>query len=86
MADMRIECANKLRENILFIMKSRKKTPKELADYMGVAERTVQRKLEDPQKFGTDELITLGRFLRCDPALFWCGEFTVKVPKIPVGL
>ena len=86
MADMRIECARKLRENILYIMQKRKKTAKDVAEYMGVAEKTVRIKLDDPQKFAAEELITLGRLFRCDPALFWCGEFKVKMPEIPAGL
>ena len=78
--------AERLRENIHYVMIKRHKTPKDVAEYLGVAETTVRRKLADPQKFDADELITLGIYFNVNPALFWCGEFKVNVPDIPAGL
>ena len=84
--DKRQVWAERLRENIQYVMLKRHKTVKDVAAYMGMAEKTAQIKLKDPQKFDADELITLGIYFNVNPALFWCGEFKVNVPEIPAGL
>lgn len=84
--DKRQAWAERLRENIQYVMLKRHKTVKDVAEYMGVAEKTVRIKMDDPQKFDTQELITLGILFNVNPALFWCGEFKVNVPEIPAGL
>ena len=82
----RVCWAERLRENIQYIMLKRHKTLREVADYMGVAEKTLKAKLDDPQKFGADELMTLAMLFGCEPALFWCGSFKVEMPEVPAGL
>ena len=84
--DKRQAWSERLRENINYVMIKRHKTVKDVADYLGVAENTLRRKMADPQKFDAQELITLGILFNVNPALFWCGEFKLNLPEIPAGL
>ena len=81
-ASMRVQCAKQLRDNIIFIMLRARKTHKDVADYMGMTEKTWRKKLDDPQKLCADEFITLGNFFNVSPDLIWAGRF--QVPKLEV--
>ena len=83
--DKRQAWSERLRENIQYVMLKRHKTVKDVAEYLGVAERTIRVKMDDPQRFDAEELISMGIYFNVNPALFWCGEFKINVPEIPAG-
>ena len=78
--------AEQLRENIQYVMLKRHKTAKDVADYMGIDEKTFRKKLNDPQKFKGEDYITMAMLFNCSPSLLWAGKFQVPEIEIPPGL
>ena len=81
-AEKRIKQSERTRDNILYIMQIRRKTVKDAADYMDMAPKTLQAKIDDPQKFTFEQMITLANLLNVDVGFFVCGKITFEVPKV----
>lgn len=81
-ADKRIKQSERTRDNILYIMQIRRKTVKDAADYMGILPKTLQAKIDDPQRFTFEQMITLANLLNVDVGFFVCGKITFEAPKV----
>lgn len=80
--DKRIRQVERTKSNILYVMQVRRKTIKDAADYMGVSPKTLQIKLNDPQKFTFEEMITLAILLNVHVGFFVCGKIVFEPPEI----
>lgn len=81
-ADKRIKQTERTRDNILYIMQIRRKSVKDAADYMDMAPKTLQAKIDDPQRFTFEQMITLANLLNVDVGFFVCGKITFEAPAI----
>ena len=81
-ANDRIRQAERTRDNILYIMQIRKKTIEDAAMYMDMAPRTLKARIDDPQKFTLEQLITLASLLNVDVGFFVCGKITFEAPRV----
>ena len=81
-ADKRIKQSERTRDNILYVMHIRRKTLKDAADYMEMAPKTLQAKIDDPQKFTFEQMITLASLLNVDVGFFVCGKIVFEAPAV----
>ena len=81
-AEKRIKQSERTRDNILYIMQIRRKTIRDAAVYMDMAPKTLQAKIDDPQKFTFEQMITLANLLNVDVGFFVCGKITFEAPAV----